>query len=202
MATLPLVPNQIEPVFQALTLAMPLQLATNLPDNPQQLPPNPAYGCRIDWQTEGQPSQQYFEDVVYIGCETVDDTYNRIRYPAWLNVGGVPTKISQYARVWKCHWTVEGPNSFDNARIIHSYLMTDEATQFSLQASGLWFIPNSAAPLRLPYYEDGHWWERADFYARFYELVTEQYTSGLITSAEVVVQNPQGVLADIEIKGA
>jgi hypothetical protein len=207
MATVPLVPNQIETVFQAVTCSMGLNLSFAPPVD-GQFPTGPApnpnlYGVRIGWEQQGQPFQQIDEDVVYIRDVTVDEPFNKIRYPSWLTIGGVPTKVVQYARIWKTFWTVYGPNSFDNARVIHSYLMTDEQTAYTLATNAnLWLIPNSASPIRFPEKRDEQWWERADFSARFYELVTEQYPAGFITNAEVIVQDSSGVVAEIEIEGA
>jgi hypothetical protein len=152
------------------------------------------------WQPQGQPFQRPSEDVVYLGAVTVDDPYNKIRYPTWFQAQ--LAKIVQYVRIWKVIWTVYGPNSFDNARLIHSYIMTDDATRYSCQAFNLFLIPNPQSPVRVPEYKDNEWWERVDFAARFYELVTEQYTAGFITNAEVIVQDESGVVAEIEIEGA
>ena len=204
MATVPLIPAQIETVFQALTIAMSLTLTQYQdPLDSSDQPPNPYYGVRIGWKKKGQPFNKINEDVVYLRCVTEDNPYNRIRYPAWLTINGTPTKVVQYARAWRTLWTVYGPNSFDNARLIHSYLMTDEQTAYTLASnSNLWIIPNPSAPLRIPELKDEQWWERVDFSARFFELVTEQYPAGFITSAEVIVQDTSGVVADIEIEGA
>lgn len=89
MATLPLVPKQMDALIQAITLNMGLQLSydpnPNNPDSPNNpdynplAPPPNYYGVRCGWQRRGQPFPGIDEDVVVVREVEIDDQYNRIR---------------------------------------------------------------------------------------------------------------------------
>jgi hypothetical protein len=211
MATLPLVPSQMDAVIQALTLAMGLNLSTdpnpNNPDspnnpnyNPLSPPPN-YYGCRIGWQQQGQPQQRITEDVVYVREIEIDDQYNRIRDVSYdlSEDGNTYTKTTNYTRVWRVFWCVYGPNSFDNARKIHSRLF-DQDIHDQFAASQLYWVTDAEAPVRAPEPYDRQWWERVDFSARFNEFVTEEYVTQYALSTEIIIDNELGTeIADITV---
>src|SRR5271170_454586 len=115
MATLPLVPAQMDLVLQNITLQMGLNLS-----NPANADPN-YYGCRCEWQQQGQPAHEITEDVVYVRAIEVDDPYNRERYLYYNGAEDAQgnddnNQVTNYTRVWDVMWEVWGPNSFDNAR--------------------------------------------------------------------------------------
>jgi hypothetical protein len=202
VATIPLVPKQMDALIQGITLAMGLKLTTdpnpnNLdsPLNPKFIPGTPNYyGVRCGWQQQGQPFPNIDEDVVFVRALEIDDQYNRIRdvsYPS--STSGTPpvttyTKVTNYTRVWETFFSVYGPNSFDNARKIRSRLF-DQDIHDQFAVSQLYWITDPPAPRRVPEYENEQWWERVDFSARFNEFVTEIYPTQVIESAEIVVVN-------------
>jgi len=154
------------------------------------------YSIRIGWQTEGQPAQQLPEDVIFIRAITVDDAYNRVRDRNYDDYGdpNVQEELTQYTRVWEVFWECTGPNSFDNARKIRSSLFWQNI-RFMLAQANLYPVPDWREPQRVPEQRDGQWWPRTDFSARFNEFVTEEYDNTYVTSAEVIVENSQGVIA-------
>jgi hypothetical protein len=200
MATLPLVPSQIDLVLQQITLQMGLNLS-----NPNGLPVTQNYyGCRCEWQQQGQPAHQISEDVVYVRAIEVDDRYNRERY-LYYNQGvdasgnDLNNQVTNYTRVWEVMWEVWGPNSFDNARQIRSQLFK-QAIHDLFANSQLYCVIDPAAPVRLPDYLANQWWERVDFTCRFNEFVTEVDTQATILSNEIIVENFSGVIADITVE--
>jgi hypothetical protein len=203
VATAPLIPTQIETIFQAVTCSMGLNLSFAAPVD-GQFPAGPApnpnfYGVRIGWQQQGQPFCQVNEDVIALRCYEVDDEYNRIRDNPYLNQPTF-TEVWNYTRVWEGYWTIYGPNSFDNARLIRSSLFRQYIhDQFA--SAELYWIPSPAAPMRIPELQDGQWWERVDFKARFNEFVTEAYPSQSVISSEVVLYDNYGnEIADIQVE--
>jgi hypothetical protein len=175
MATVPLIPAQIETTLQAITLSM-LGIDPGFDAS--------AYGeVRIGWQQEGQPAQSIDEDVVYLRAISVDDPYNRVRdvsYPDPL------TELTQYTRVWEAFWECLGPNSFDHVRQIRSALFTQAAHDQFTQAN-LYLVTDVEEPRRVPEQKDGQWWQRSDLSARFNEFVTESRTSQSVLSSEVIL---------------
>jgi hypothetical protein len=169
--------------------------------NPGNLTPTQNYyGCRCEWQQQGQPAHKITEDVVYVRAIEVDDRYNRERYVNYLeNQGQDENEVTNYTRVWEVMWEVWGPNSFDNARQIRSQLFKQAIHDLFMQAN-LYFVPNPAAPVRLPDYFANQWWERVDFTARFNEFVTETDAQSMALSAEIIVEDSNGVIADITVE--
>ena len=188
MATAPLVPKQIEPLFQKLTLAVGgLQLTQTQPNNPLS-------SVRLGWQTQGQPASQVQEDIIYVRAIEDDDLYNRQRdINTLVNPQDDATllQVTTYVRVWKVFWTVLGPNSFDNARLIHSALMTDLTTKYLLAKANLYLVTDVVAPLRVPdQWPGGEWGERVDFSARFNEQVTEVPVEvNKVASVEIIIDD-------------
>jgi hypothetical protein len=188
VAAAPLVPKQIEPLFQALTMTV---LGTDDPS-----------AVRIGWQTQGQPATSVDVDVVYVRCVEDDDDYNRIRdlkNVTTFDVDGteINQQIVRYTRVWKCFWVAEGPNSFDNMRQVKSALLTDQATHDTLAQALLFLITDMPTAIRLPEVFPGNQWgERVDFEARFNEQVTEITYYQSVKSAEVIVLDQDSTLSD------
>lgn len=187
MATAPLVPAQIETVFQAVTCNMGLNLSWTPPVNgvfPHGISPNPNYyGVRIGWEQQGQPFQQISEDVVYLRCYEIDTQYNRVRDLSYQN-SPVFTEKWNYTRAWETCWTIYGPNSFDNSRLVRSSLFL-QGIRDQFAAAQLYWVSDPAAPVRVPELMDSQWWERVDFKARFYEFVTESNNPNYVESVEV-----------------
>lgn len=112
-----------------------------------------------------------------------------------------PTTVVQlttYTRIWRLFWTIYGPTSFTNARLLRSYLFTQDMHD-ALAAKNLYFVTDPSAPQRVPEEYEKQWWERVDFSAQFNEAVTETQVINSVASVEVIVENSNGVVADIEL---
>jgi hypothetical protein len=187
----PLTPNQLNLVAQQATIAA-LGLTLQSPANPA----DPAYAAvRVGWQQVGQPAFKVTEDVVFLRCAEDDDQYNRVRD---VSINSQEQQLMQYTRVWRVWWTLYGPNSFDNARIVRSALFS-QAVHDIFSSAQLYFVTNPSAPQRVPEQKDGQWWERVDFSARFNEFVTETPPVTYADSVVVTLENSSGVIATIPV---
>jgi len=182
MATTPLIPAQIEPLFQAVTaLAVGATLPNGGPD-PDQV--------RLEWQTESQPEAPLSKTVTYLRCVEEDDQYNRVRdsLTGAASQGNAP-QVNTYIRVWRVYWCFYGPGSFDNARKMRSALLMDQGTHDALMTANLALVTDMRAPLRVPErWSGGQWRERVDFEAAFNELVTEVPIVPVVNGLEVIIE--------------
>ena len=188
------------PTFPApLTLAQVNDLLQQMTITALGLPENSYASVRIGWQTEGQPFEDITADVVYLFAVEEDDDYNRLRDNlVFSNDNNSVIVAESYTRVWRFSWTFYGPNSFDRARRLRSALF-NTASHDAMAAYQLYLITDPAAPVRVPEVFQKRWWERVDFSARFNELVVETDTTGFIKSAEIIVEDATGVVADVTV---
>lgn len=155
---------------------------------------------RFDWVTGGQPAFPITEDVCFIRCVEEDDEYNRIREVRRVfNDPKTLTQSTSYTRVWRVHWTLYGPNSFDRARQLRSALFQQNPKAL-LAESNLYLIPDQESPRRVPEVFASQWWERVDFSARFNELVIEVTTVPTVGEVEVLTNTQVGQVADVTIR--
>lgn len=190
MATAPLIPRQIEVVFQAIFTEIGLALT-------QPTPGNVFSSVRIGWQTEGQPAEKITDNVVYLRVVEVDDLYNRTRDEK-LDVNN--NKVVTYIRVWQLFIRTCGPNSFDNMRIIKSKLLDDQQTHDYLAGANLYLVTDTEAPRRLVLpFPGGQWQETVDWEARFNERVKESTPVSTVLSTEVIVETKNRII-DITVK--
>jgi hypothetical protein len=206
--------KQAEVLFQGQTLL----ILGKLPDPTN--PSDPAYSyVRVEWSTKGQPGWEVEQDVVFLQCITVDDPYNKVRENTrTLDEGGESfTQTTSYTRVWQVTWNIYGPNSFETARAIRSGLFNEDNAAGTilpdadgdpvlpfgqLALNNVYFLPDVAEPVRCPEQENGQWWERVDFSAKFNELVQEISTVQTVESVEVITQTAEGaVVSDVTITG-
>lgn len=187
IATTPLVPKQIDSVMQNVALDA-------LGIDPAVVTNAVAYSkVRIGWQKQGQPAWKIDEDVVIIRSVEEDDPYNRIRDEEIdVNVDDPTTLLDSvgYTRVWRVFWTLYGPASFDNARIIKSALLKPgQDIHDLLVEANLYLVTDLEAPKRVPELYDEQWWERVDFECLFNEQVTETQLVNTVTSVQITVES-------------
>lgn len=194
MATAPLIPRQIETVFQTLTIAVLNANDVFITFGPQQV--------RIGWQTQGQPSAALDQDVVYVRCALDNDRFGKVRDVRYAPKDSESViKVLKYTRVWKCFWVLEGPNSFDLARQIHSYLLNDQVTHDTLAQANLYLVTDIDMPVRVPEPRPGDLWgERVDFEAKFNEAVVETSIIPTVASTEVIASDNSGQIFDITVE--
>src|SRR5579859_1245107 len=185
-ATVPLTPKQAELVLQGLILALADPSKTSHPLSLTETEKgNPFSAVRVAWQPMGQPSCTNTDDIVILRFTDEDDPYNRVRD---VRYGANKQKIVTYQRTWRCHFVIYGPNSYDNARLIHSALMTNDSTHDTLTAANLFFVPDPVAPQRVPEIFQSVWYERVDFSVLFNEGVTESDTYQTVLSTHIFIE--------------
>lgn len=189
MFQIPLTPFAIQSILQATTLAA------------LGLSPTAYSSVRVGWPTQGQPYGDIGADTVYLVAIEEDNPYNRSRdVQTTPNDSQTVLLVTTYTRVWRINWTLIGPNSFDNARILRS-AMFQQAIHDELASSQLYLVTDIASPQRVPEYFQSEWWERTDFSVLLNELVTETLVANSVESAEVIVVDVTSPppLADITV---
>lgn len=180
--------RQINILVQALTCGM----LGIIPVDPSKV--------RVDWQPQGQPGVAApSQDICYIVCATENVEYSRVRDHTLTGTGPV-TEIWVYTRGWRVTWQLEGPNSFDRARQIHSALFQDYFND-AFATSNLYPVLDPPEPVRIPVEHNAQWYDSSQFYCVFYEQVTENIQTPIVTSAEVKVYAglPNDPIADITV---
>lgn len=194
-------PDGSELTSSALTIAQINTIMQPLVMSMLGLTADPASAAvRIAWPAQGAPFQQATDDVCYLECVPVDDQYNKIRDRA--NESFDSTHLLEnwsYTRAWKIHACLYGPNSTDKARQIRSALYQDYFTN-ALSLVNLFPVSDFEEPRRAPENIQGQWFERVDFNFEMYEFVTETIQRQTISSAEVLVSNSDGQIADINVQ--
>lgn len=212
MASVPLTPDVIQPLMQIVTM-MALGLTPT--------DPSAASLVRVGWQTQGQPARLISEDVVYIRCVEEDDEYNRIRDQEVADAPPTQVLISSiYTRVWRTFWTFYGPNSFDHARAVKSFLFSQTGHDALLGAFGtygqlpfgaggygggtisVYLVTDVISPRRVPELRNGQWWERVDFDCQFNEQVTETEVVNAVASTEIITETENGVVSDVVVSSS
>jgi hypothetical protein len=151
---------------------------------------------RVGWIA--QPAFARTDNVVSITVTEEDGDYNKIRdrkYSA--NDASSVQQTDTFTRIWEARWQFYGPNGFDHARLLKSAL-TLSFTHDTLLASRLALVTRFPATTRAPELFEGQWWQRSDLKLSLYELVTETLVVNNITSAEVLVFNAHGQVADVK----
>lgn len=153
--------------------------------------PNAFSKVRVAWQN--QPAwKSPQDDVVTVMGVVVDDPYNRIR-----DVMNAPndettiTETTNYTRAWEMRFSVYGPNSVDNARLIKSCSRLPWFRDI-VSASNLYLVPNESDPIGVPENFNQQWWDRSDYRAKYYEAVQETITQQTVATAEVILEAANG----------
>ncbi len=151
---------------------------------------------RVGWQKDGQPGWGPGQDVVTVMAVVVDDRYNRIRDVSQKLLNDTTnTQTTDYTRAWEIRFSVYGPNSTDNARLIKSCLRLDWVRAI-FSAVNLYLVPDERDPVRFPENFNKQWWDRSDFRAKYYEAVQETITQQTVASAEVILETAIGGYGD------
>lgn len=149
---------------------------------------NAFFRVRVGWQKDGMPGWGPSQDVVTCMAVVTDDRYNRIRDVSQSPLNDTTnTQTTDYTRAWEMRFSVYGPNSTDNARLIKSCLRLDWVRSI-FSAVNLYLVPDERDPLRFPENFNKQWWDRSDFRAKYYEAVQETITQQTVATAEVIVE--------------
>ena len=155
---------------------------------------------RLEWPSGGQPGWKISEDICFLRVTEEEDAYSHIRDRKLVTIDGQTiSSIDTYTRVWRVSWALYGPSSFDHARLMRSGLLTADFPHDTLAAQGLYLITDMAATTRAPELFQGQWWDRTDLSCKLNELVTETLTVPSIASADVLIYNHSGEVAEVDI---
>lgn len=188
--------TQLNELFQCLVIDMLGYEATGSPADYSEA----AYtDVRLSWPTEGAPSWEVDEDVVFLRVFEGDDFINRQRETKVTALTDTTlNEETTYTRVVELNLIFYGPNSFDRAQTIRDSFYYDEY-HWQLAQSSIYMIPNIEAPRRVPEAFQGQWWERADLTLRFNEKIAKNRSINIIESAEFIVYNDDEEQADVTV---
>lgn len=180
-------------LMQSLTIqALGIQFADSNDKTPYEK-------VRVAWPIEGMPAFAIDEDVSILRCVEVDNSYNRKRFVVDTNFDNTNlTQTTYYTRVMEIFWIFYGPNSFDHAQSLRDALFYQQYHDF-LAASQVYLMPDVSAPRRLPELFQGRWWERVDFNAHFYELISRDIKVPWIAEVPITVKEENGNQQSLDI---
>lgn len=179
MADTSLTLSQLNILFQTLIMQM---LGLTLTDASSSK-------VRISWPKAGMPAWQITEDIVFIQCLEIDDSYNRQRED--INTAIDTENYNQatgYTTINSINLVVYGPNSYDNIKTIRDKMFMQEFRDI-LARSNVFINPDFPSPRRAPEFFEGQWWERVDLTMYFNELTIRNTTGKTIASAEIHVSD-------------
>lgn len=154
---------------------------------------------RQAWPTQGAPAYGQTDDVSFVSCTEVDDWYNKVADETTSqNTDGSTSILKEYTRVWRIHWELRGPGSYDRGRLLKTTMQFDFIRDM-VAPFDLYLVPNVGNPVRAPEHFEGKWWERSDLNMHFNEQVNESIVTPTVTSIEVIVETAKGVVLDIEV---
>lgn len=152
------------------------------------LPAN-AKKVRIAWPTDGAPGWKITEDVAFIRIGDADAPINIPRDTTSTPTSDVATTLaSTYTRVLTVHWSIYGPNSYDNAFLIRNNLYNQDIHD-QLAQKNIYIVTEIDAPVRSPELFSSQWWEHTNMQATFNEFIKVENSANLITSASITYKN-------------
>ena len=128
----------------------------------------------------------------------VEDEYSK-QYDVVFEEGSPEYVIYRgFTRVMELHVIGYGYNSLSNLYSIMIGMHTDAARR-ELNREGIYYVPLSFAPKRIPELFQAQWWERADLSLRFYEANSFEEPVQTVDSVDVEVHNRDGLLTEFTV---
>ena len=176
--------EELEEIFRSLTVSM--------------LGTSPTPDVRISWPEDGAPAWKITENVTFLQVIEKDDRINRQRDESFIasSPDSEVIRVNEYTRVIQISWTFYGPDSYENSQLVRDGLFLQEYHDV-LADDEIYLIPDIAAPRRAPELFQGRWWKRCDMAASFNEKIRKETTVNTIESAEMVVNDYSGIVADV-----
>lgn len=144
---------------------------------------------RVDWQPQGQPGVALpSQDICYITCVTEHVAYSEVRDRTAVGDSSAPVlETWVYTRGWRFTWQLEGTNSADRARQIHSAIIQSDYFYDQLALSKLYTVSDPHEPVRIPVEHNAQWYDSNQFSCTLYEEVTETIQTPTVSSVEIKV---------------
>lgn len=173
--------SEIEDVFQKIITKI---VSPTNPTDPKRV--------RISYPTSGAPAWGITENVTFIQINSLNDPITKFRDIEYSPTNSTTAaRTATYTRVQEVHFIFYGPDSYDDADLVrHSLFLPDIKEE--LAKYNLYLITDVDPPTRFPELYNGQWWQRADFKARFNELIVRGSTVPYLQSAEVKIYNEKG----------
>ena len=188
--------DQLNKIFQQMLLDMLGYVKTG---SPADYDPTAFYFVRVSWPTEGAPAWKITEDIVFIRVVEEDHAINREREVENTRVDDLLlNEKTSYTRVVSLAMVFYGPNSFEHAQTVRDGVF-DDRYRLPLAKEKIFPIPDIVAPRRIPEAFQAQYWERTDLELRFNEKISKNRDISTIGSAEIVVYDHSGEIADITV---
>jgi hypothetical protein len=143
---------------------------------------------RIAWPTGGAPAWKINDDVTFIRIGDADDPLNIPRDTTSTPIDSLTTTLSMtYTRVLTVHWSLYGPNSYDNAFLIRNNLY-NQSIHDQLANSNIYIVTEISTPIRAPELFADQWWEHTSMQATFNEYIKIDNVANLITTPVIITK--------------
>ena len=201
-----LTPEEFQQVMQALVIQIYGFTLT-----PTQ--GGPAYEqVRCGYQQDGQPGVDISKDSTTIQAYPQNDPFSRMRDQILSPNDDVSLlNPMSYTQVWRVHFTLYGPNSWNNACLIvsaifvvalfHDWLVNLCPGSGVQVVQPIYVIADPVRPVRAPELRERRWWPRVDLDLKFNELVQEQITISSGESVEVTIDTDTGITQTFTVTG-
>lgn len=153
---------------------------------------------RVEWPEKGQPAWKITDDVAFIRCVDDNGEYSQQRDDQTKTINGATIEEITYVTTWRAYFDFYGPNCYLRASNLISGMLL-QVGQAQLAAAGLYIWSKAERPIYSKENRNGQWWPRASFSARFNYQVTDRITVPTALSAEILLFDPAGEKADINV---
>jgi len=155
---------------------------------------------RIAWPTSGAPDWKITDDICFLQVNNQDDSISKQFDTNYTTQSGYNLNENiSYIKVHRLGFVLYGPNSLDNAEIIKNALYTSSIYRTLLQQNNLSVIQDVNIPLRSPELFNGQWWERANLFVNFNELITTTSTVQAIKTVNITNQSDSFLAPDVNV---
>ena len=207
-----LTPEQMQQVFQTLVIQIFGYAPTPNPPPPSSSAVNPYSVVRCGFQQEGEPGPDISLDQCIITAFPQNDAYSRVRDSQFqVNAadqsGDTLLQPESYTQVWRIHFTVYGPNAWDNARLIVSTIFLQNSWAQAWLATNcpqsgvpvvqpIYPIADPARPIRNQELFQRRWWPRVDLDLKFNEFVAESILATTAASDQITINTYAPTIAE------
>lgn len=141
---------------------------------------------RISWPTGGAPSWKITDNICFLQINNQENGISKQFDTKYTVQSGYNLNENiTYTKVHRVDMVLYGPNSLENAEIIKNALYTSSTYRVLLQQNNMSVVQDVNTPIRSPELFQGQWWERANFFASFNELITTTSTIQAIQTINV-----------------
>jgi hypothetical protein len=134
------------------------------------------------------PAWAWDEDICFLRVMNSADPYGQLQETTRLENGRKSvTRIRPLEVLWTCY----GQTAWNDCECIRRRLL-EEDVKALLRGASVYPLPHLAEPIRAPELFEGHWWERTDLTAQFYEQIRIEDAYPGLEAARVRIKTEKG----------